>query len=231
VALPIPRFKPWQWAVLSLGGIAVLVGAYLLLRTVSPGEMVAWISELGPLPFFGSMVVLPAFGAPITPWYLLAGPAFGLEVAIPGCLIAITGNIAFTYVLARWILRPFAVRMVERAGHKVPEIRPEDRWLVTTLVRITPGPPFFMQSYLLGLAGVPFAIYMTVSVPVAALLGVPVVIFGESILEGEVAKIILGVILVVVAIVAVRLVRRILQRKEKARTAVGAGAADPAEGR
>ena len=208
---------------MSLGAIAVVIGAFLLLKLVSPRQAIEYISELGPVPFFASLAILPAFAAPITPWYLLAGPAFGLKVAIPGCIAAITVNIAVTYVAARWLMRPLIVRLMERTGYTVPVVRPEDRWQVTLLVRITPGPPFFIQSYLLGLAGVPFSIYLLVSVPVAALMGVGVIVFGESLLSGRSGQVVIGVSMIIVAVIAVRLVRRIVNRRAQARLAEAEG--------
>lgn len=217
MALRIPSLKPWQWAVLVLGAIVVVACGVIFLRVVSPKEAVAYITELGPIPFFVSMAVLPAFGAPVTPWYLLAGPAFGLEVAIIGCVSAISANIALTYLAARWVVRPLAVQIVERAGYKVPVVRRENRWLVTTLIRFTPGPPFFIQSYVLGLANVPFSVYMLVSVPAASILGIGAIVFGESLLSGKSGGILVGGMLIVVAIVAIRLFRKNLQRKAQAR--------------
>ncbi len=219
MAVRIPKFKPWQWALLVVGAIATLVGCGLLARAVDPRELIARIGALGALPFFAGLAVLPALGAPVLPFYLLAGATFGLAVAIPAAVVAISVNLALSYAAARWWLRPQVVRLVERFGHRVPEVRPEDHWNVTLLVRITPGPPFFIQSYLLGLAGIPFGIYMAVSAPVSIFLGVAMIVFGESLLSGNAMKIFFAVSLVIVAVVAIRLVRGIAGRRRAGGTA------------
>lgn len=226
--LRAPQLKPWQWAALVLAAVGAAVLGWWFLRQYPVGEWIAQgiesVKALGPVPFFAALAVLPAFGAPVAPFYLAGGAAFSLPVAIGGSLMGLTLNLAFSYVLARWLLHPVVERIVVRFGYKIPVVRPEDRIAVTLLVRITPGPPFFVQSYLLGLAGVPFGTYMLVSTPVCALMATAVIVFGDSLTTGSAGQIAFGVMLIVAALLIVRLARRMMQRRAAAAAAVVAAA-------
>lgn len=191
---------------------ATAAGGWYFLRDVSLDQVVEAIRELGPVPYFSALAVLPAVGAPVSPFYLGAG-VFGREVAIIGSLSAVAINIALTYVLARWLLHPVIERLMTRFGRKVPVVRREDRWMVTFLLRVTPGPPFFVQSYLLGLAGIPFWSYWLVSTAVAWTFALGVILVGDSLFSGRSGQLVLSVVLIAVVIVGVRLVRKMLRRR------------------
>jgi uncharacterized membrane protein YdjX (TVP38/TMEM64 family) len=111
-------------------------------------------------------------------------------------------------------MHPVIARLAHRFGWRIPQVRFEDRWAVTLLLRITPGPPFFAQSYLLALGRVPFGSYMLVSCLVSWAMGGGVVIFGDSLFKGSSGMVLFGLMLVVGMVIAVRLVRRrLLQRR------------------
>jgi uncharacterized membrane protein YdjX (TVP38/TMEM64 family) len=196
--------------------VFVKTGASDWLRQVEVTDLTDRIRALGPWVFFGALAVLPAFGFPVTPFYLVAGKSFGLPLALFGSFTAVAINLALSYGLARSVLHPAVVWLVERTGRTVPQVRPEDRWMLGLLMRVTPGPPFFVQSYALALGGLPFGVYMAVSVAVSWLLGGAVVVFGETLLSGNAGKLVIGICAVIAAVVIVRLVRRRLQAKAAA---------------
>ncbi len=234
--LRLPRWKISQWLALGAGVIVVLVGGYYVLRTTGAldalrrlpvREWVRQIAALGPVPFLLGLVILPAFGAPVSFFYVIAGAVFehrgGLGVALVGCFVAIAGNLAFTYALGRWLMHPVIERLVRRFGWKVPQVRHEDRFMVTLLLRIAVGPPFFAQSYLLALGRVPFGSYMLVSCPVAWALGGGMIVFGDSLATGSAGKLIFGIMLVVAVGIVVHMMRKRLQERRPAAVAEAAG--------
>ena len=155
------------------GGVLVLVAllaGVLVLRGVDLKALVvqgmALIGSAGPWVFFSAMAVLPAVGFPLLAFALPAGPAFGEQLGL-GCVLAAYGvaiaiNLALTYWLAGRALRPLVEWFVVRFGYQIPQLAKDEHVEVTLLVRITPGPPFFVQSYLLGLGKVAFPTYMVV---------------------------------------------------------------------
>ena len=96
----------------------------------------------------------------------------------------------------------------------MPRISAGNALTVSLLVRLTPGPPFFLQSYLLGLAEVPFRLYMMVSWLAVLPLALSVVVLGKAAREGNLVKIAVVFGVIVVAVVAVQLVRRKLAKRE-----------------
>ncbi len=187
--------RPGRATLIRLGlGLAVVVaGVAVLLRHTDLGAQadrcVAVFREAGPLAFFTAMALLPAAGFPLAPFTLVAGPVFGPVIGVGNVilctLLAVTVNVAISYWIASRALRPLVCRWVTWLGYTMPEVQPHAAWTVILLVRIVPGPPFFLQSYLLGLARVPFGVYMLVStvVPAAYLTGT--ILFSEALARGD----------------------------------------------
>jgi len=183
-------------AMLVKAGLALLVlglGVWLALRGTDLAapvtRCVEFFREAGPFAFFTAMALLPALGFPLAPFTLVAGPVFGPVIGLGNVilctLLAVTVNVAISYWVAARALRPLVTRAVGWCGYAMPEVRAQTAWMVVMLVRIVPGPPFFVQSYLLGLARVPFGVYMLVStvVPAAYLTGT--ILFGDALVRGD----------------------------------------------
>jgi len=210
---------------LKLGAVAILGGivVVLLLRGVDVrgfiASLMAATREMGPWAFFGGMALLPAVGFPVMAFALTAGPAFAPQLGLPGVLLASAGaiivNILLTYWLARYAFRPVLKRWLSRLGYSIPVVEKEDQMELTILVRITPGPPFFVQSYLLGLAQIPFRTYILPSFifPMVNISGV--VIFGDALAQGKLKWALLGLSLVVAAGLAVQVLRRHYAKRKK----------------
>jgi len=212
VSFKIPKLKVWQWVVLALAGLAAAWLGWIVLKHIDWTALLAELQKR-PVLFFIAFALLPAVGAPMSAFYLGAGAAFPLEIAIPGAMLAMSVNIAISYVLGRWALHPVVDRIARRLGYTVPHVRREDVWVLTLLVRITPGPPFFMQHYLLALGRVPFDVYLIVSIPVCGLMGTAAVCAGSGVTSGSIVQLVAGIFFFVAIVVGVRFARRALQRR------------------
>src|SRR6202142_1735440 len=201
---------------LSLGVAALAVVAVLVLRGGNYEDLappaLAYIRGAGPWAFFSVTAVAPAFGAPLSAFSLTAGEAFGRQMTMPGVIAgilgAIAGNLAFTYWLFRYALRPILSRVTERYGYTIPRVTPGNALSITLVLRLTPGPPFFMQSYILGLAEVPFRLYMVVSFLCTIPWAVAFVVLGKGIFNGNFQMVLYGVGVIVVASVCVHWIRK-----------------------
>lgn len=208
---------------LAVLGVLVVIAGVLVLHGVNLRVWVlrgmAIIRQAGPWAFFSAMAILPAFGAPLMAFALTAGPAFSGRLGIPGVLvayaIAIGVNIALTYWLARFAVRPWVERLVERMGYQIPQFDEEEQFEVTLLLRVTPGPPFFVQSYLLGLGNVAFFTYLWISWAIAMIYAVGFVVFGDAIIHGKGGMAVSGVSLVIAVLLVTHLVRKHLGRRRK----------------
>ncbi len=173
---------------------------------------IAVLRDAGPWVFFTAFAVLPALGFPISVFYLTAGSAFTEKMGV-GAVIAASGaallvNLTLTYWLARYTLRPWLEEMISRTKYKIPVVAAADHAEITLLLRITPGPPYFVQSYLLGLAGVAFRTYLWISWIISIAYATGFIIFGDAILHGKAKVAFLGFSVLVAVALAVHLLRR-----------------------
>jgi len=190
---PTPAQKKALFIKLAVVALVLLVGAILVVRgldlRVLLSDSLKLVREVGPEAFFTAMGVLPAVGFPLSAFWLSAAPVFaaqlGLPLVIALCGASLAANLAITYWLARYAFRPPLVWLVQRLGYKLPTVAAADQISVTMLVRVTPGPPFCVQGYLLGLAEIPFRTYMLVSWPIAMAFGVVFIYFGDSLAQGK----------------------------------------------
>ena len=222
---------------LKLGALLLVLGivAVLVLRGMDVKGLItrvmALIGDMGPLAFFTAMAVLPAVGFPLMAFCLTAGPAFGAQLGLGGILLGAAGavlvNILLTYWLARVALRPLLELVMGRLGYKIPVVEESAQFEVTMLVRLTPGPPFFVQSYLLGLAKIPFRIYFLPSllIPMVNITGV--VIFGDALAHGKGRWALLGLSLVGAGALGVHLMRKHFAKRKAAAAVADTGVVPP----
>lgn len=175
-------------------------------------EGIGLLRAAGPLAFFTGMAVLPALGCPMLAFYLTAGSAFSAQLGLGGVIalswLAAAVNMALTHWLAGQALRPWLEKLISRTRFKIPDLPAGEHAELTLLLRITPGPPFFVQSYLLGLAGVRFTTYLWVSCAVVFPFAAGFVTFGDAILHGKARLAVLGLS----ALAAVALIVHFLRR-------------------
>jgi len=203
------------------GAIGVVAGV-LVLRGLDVRYWLNWgialVREAGPWAFFAGMAVMPACGFPLSPFTLTAGsvfaPTLGWPVVLGATWLAIAVNVSITYVAARWLARPWLEKLVLKLGYQWPMVHAENYWNITILARVTPGPPFFVQSAMLGLAQIPFRIYLIGSASIGSVYATIFVVFGEALLSGKGKMIILGASAMVALTLAAHLLRRHLAKKK-----------------
>ncbi|MFA5265653.1 MAG: VTT domain-containing protein [Opitutaceae bacterium] len=179
---------------IAAGGIALAVLSILIAILCNAGfhvrETVGCLRNAGPWAFFAAMALLPAIGFPLAVFMFAAGPAFAESLGLGQVLLlasaAIATNVALAYWLARYALRPFVIRLLAYLGYPIPALSTRHHLSVAFLVRVTPGPPFFLQNCLLGLAGIPFLTYMFASWSVASAYAAAAIIGGDALMRGDV---------------------------------------------
>jgi uncharacterized membrane protein YdjX (TVP38/TMEM64 family) len=212
---PAPKKK---LPLVPLGILAVLaiVVAVLVLRGLDYRVLIQRglevIRSTGPATFLIATAFLPAFGAPLSVFTLTAGELFAPQMTMLGVIaammLAIAFNLAFTYYLARYALRPILSKVVKRYGYSIPSVTPENALSISLTLRLTPGPPFALQSYILGLAEVPFRLYMVVSWLCILPWAVGAIVVGKGVFNGNFLLISYGVGVIAVATFVVNIVRK-----------------------
>lgn len=216
---PVSQSSRQHWSGPRLAFAAVLIAlvAGLLVAAHRFGlksaveAVILSLRETGPLAFFLAMALLPAVGFPMLAFVLAAGPVFG-PVLGPGWVIAwslaaVVINLLLSYWLAARALRPLVSRLLAWYGFPLRDPAAPGAWQTTLLVRLTPGPPFWAQSYLLGLLRVPLFPYLAVSTGVMAGGIFALVYGGEAITAGNGRLAFVAIAVGVAAIAALHLLR------------------------
>jgi uncharacterized membrane protein YdjX (TVP38/TMEM64 family) len=176
--------RRWPWiagfavALLTLGAAAWFAW--------DSGAIRAWKESASPLAFFAAMAVLPALGAPLTPFYVIAGATFGLGPGLLGSALALVLNFSLCYFAARRLMRERLLALLRRFDYELPNFAQHQGALrFTVLVKLTPGIPAFLKNYLLGISGVTFGVFLGVSLLAAGLYAVPLMALGQSLFRHE----------------------------------------------
>lgn len=202
-----------RWLVV---GITVFVGLVFILRDMPEHEFLdrtmAAISNAGPWVYFSMMALLPAFGVPMLGFLLPAGAIFGQQLGIGTVIIlsltAVSVNLIFTYYLARYAMHGIIQTLLKKVGHKLPIMDRDDSTHLTVVLRVTPGIPFFVQNYLLGIARVPFVPYLLVSCFFSWTYAVAYVLFGDALLHGKAKVAVMAISMFIAALAATHIARR-----------------------
>ncbi len=221
----VPANRRLKLAILAFIGVVGLVALWAIWRVYGNDlkplflQALERVRALGPVAFFGLMTILPAAGCPMSVFTLTAGPLFGPVLGMPVVLllvwISIALNLSLSYWLARYAMRPWLTRICGWLGYKLPEIQSDDLRGVVILVRVTPGPPYALQNYMLGLAGIPFSAYFLTSWVITSLYSCAFVIFGDAIMQGRGRMALMAFMLFTALTVAVQLLRRHYQKRPK----------------
>jgi len=164
------------------------------------------------------MAVLPAVGAPQMAFSLTAGSLFGAQLGMGMVVLfaslAMFFNMALAYWMASRVLRPVLEALLGRLGYKIPQVAQGDETDLIVLLRVTPGIPFPVQNYLLGLARANFGRYLLLSIVLQGPLNAAFVVFGEALLHGRGKMVFYGLSAIVVLLVGTHLVRKHYSRKQ-----------------
>jgi len=226
-SLPLPPPRRWtkkhRWLAAGLVvGLAALVLLAVQLGAIGAiNSVVLSLRDAGPVAFFAAMALLPAVGFPMMAFTLAAGPVFGPTLGagwvIGWALLAVLANLLLSYWLASRALRPLVGRLLNRFEIRLPENLAGSAWQVTLITRLAPGPPYWVQSYLLGVIRVPLLPYLVVSLLVMGGYLVALVLGGKAVTEGNgrlgfAAVAVLAVFITVLQVLRKRTARRTAAR-------------------
>jgi len=168
------------------------------------------------LAFYIMLAILPAIGAPVSPFVFAAPVLHGMVVAVIGTAIAYTVSLSLGYWLANSLARPAIAKLLGWMGHEAPTFS-KKHYQTTLLVRFTPGLPYFIQNFILGIGGIPFWKYMLVSWPACFLIALAFMFMGETVAEGNIAFIMLALfLLLVVGVLSRKIYTKLKARQTKA---------------
>lgn len=171
-------------------------------------SILVWLTSIPLIVYILAFAILPAFGFPLSPFYLTVGVVVGhLGLGILTAWGCVAANIALAYWLTVGVAHPLIEWIVARRGISIPKINPRNQRKLTILVRLSPL-PFGLQNFSLALGGVSFPLYMFWSVLIQIAMGTGVVYFGGSILQGNIGRALFGLFLIVATVMAISWWRR-----------------------
>jgi len=205
--------------ILGLAAAALITAVGLTAGVAEAANtVVLGLRDAGPVVFFTAMAVLPAVGFPLLAFTLAAGPVFapslGPVAVIGWSLAAIVVNLLLTYWLSQRALRPLANRLLTYFDYRMPQGNVASPWELTLIVRLMPGPPFWAQSYLLGLLRIPLLPYLAISTGVLAGFIIALVYGGNAIAEGRGRTALLAAAAVGIVAAFLQLMRKHLARRQ-----------------
>ena len=208
-----PAGRGGFWLRMAAGAI-LLAGAVYFMTLGRPWleRFLGFVRTLGPFWFYLVFAGLSSVGAPTSPFLVVAGASFDLASNVVGMLASYSVNLAATYYLGRGLFAEWPRRMM--AAARLPWRLPEEAsWRVIVLVRMTPGIPFVVQSFLLASMCPRFWPYYIFSAPCALFMAGLMLFLGTGLGAGRFKQIALAVVLIVVAAVALRYVGGRLARR------------------
>lgn len=159
--------------------------------------------------FFGALVVASWIPFPVTLFYLAAGILYGVPIALAWIAASLVVSNLVLHTVANRFLRPELERLVARRGYRTPSFdSPLDEALFITLIRLTPGIPYFLQNVVLTVARVELLRFVVLSVAIQMIYVTGFVVLGRSAFEGDLGFALGGVALLVALAVGMRFLSR-----------------------
>ena len=171
-------------------------------------EQLIELCQAHPVLLFLAIAILPGMGFPASPLLIAAGVAWG--GGLRACSLAISAsaiNMTWTYFLATGIGKPLLLRLFGKRLQKWEAPQGKNLYLITAALRLTPGIPFFLQNYALGIMGIPFRPYILMSIPLSGIYMIGFVVSGGAILSGNIAQALAGMGLILLVTLLLRFIR------------------------
>ena len=164
-----------------------------------------------------ALVVLPGFPVPSSALLVAAGVVWRERplLACLGCVLALLLNMSWTYWLAAGPVRRLMEKLLANSTRRLPDLPRSDHLRLILILRLTPGMPFFVQNYALGMLRPPFLLYLSVSFLCNAPIVCGLVLSGAGLASGRVLPLLAGLAVIALAIVLTFSVRRWLARRRE----------------
>ena len=112
------------------------------------------------------MAILPMFGFPILPVYLVAGVRFGALNGGVVVAVATAVHLVGSYFIARSFLRGPLERFLQRWHAHLPEVPDDEAAAVALIVALVPGIPYVIRNYLVAMTGIRLRVYFWICLPI-----------------------------------------------------------------
>jgi uncharacterized membrane protein YdjX (TVP38/TMEM64 family) len=167
--------------------------------------------------FFSFLAVALLLPIPASVLYVAAGPIFGVVPSLVWIAPALAVNALLVHAIGTTAVRPRMIAWIDRRGLRIPTLDdPSDQLLFATVVRVTPGIPYFVQSWTIVLAGIRRDVFVVISVGIQMVYATGFVLLGRSAFEGRTGLAVTALAFLLVAGLVARHVHRRLRDRAPA---------------
>lgn len=205
--------RRWKLLQLTAVGVVFAVGFWQFAAVGFDWRAALDSTSIGT--FFVAMATLPVFGFPISACYIYAGMAFEPLEAVLACWGALAINMSASYALTHSVFKKPIQAFLEKRTWTIPEMSEYSQFRFTFLVRTVPGPPFFFQNLILGVAGIPFWSYLWVSLLTQGGIALGVVVCSRYLSEDPWSQGGITVMAILAALLVAKSVRAIRAKRRK----------------
>jgi uncharacterized membrane protein YdjX (TVP38/TMEM64 family) len=187
--------------VLSIAALAIVL--YIAWSLWDHEATTEWLRKAPPLPFFTAMALAPLVGVPVTPFFIMAGAAFGALLAALGSLVALGVNLGISYVIAQ-TMRPTLAAAFKHMGYELPDFSAKQKkgaLRFALAVKFAPGVPAAVKNYTLALADIGSSLYFGLSMLVTGVYGLCIVLLGDSLFDHDGGRVAVTAVVIVVLLV------------------------------
>jgi len=170
---------------IMLLAIAALIIALLNIYDISAmmDNLRQYLSYTPTFVFIALTLVLPLSGIPLTYIMILAGIKFGALFGVLLLALILPFQLVLMYYLGRYPARNGVNWLFRNTKFTLPTLPQKHHHLYAIAVVIFPGISYALKQYGLAITGIPFRIYMAVSLPLTFLLVMPFVVLGGAAME------------------------------------------------
>lgn len=176
----------------------------------------AWdVLRAAPAPVYFGVLALALVGpVPISLFYVSAGPIYGIGPALAWIAPTLALNALLVHAIGTTAVRPRLTGWIEGRGLRVPRLEdPSDQLLFAAIMRVTPGIPYFLQSWAIVLAGIERRMFVVLSVTVQMVYATGFVVLGRGAFEGRLGLSVAAIAFLLVAGLAARRLHRRLRAR------------------
>ena len=177
--------RRWPWLQLATAAGFILLAGFFFLPKADIAGMVDALRVSGPWVFYLAFALLTLMGLPATPFFLVGGATFPLWQNLLGTTLGMTLHFTLAYLISSRWLRKTIRRVLENRGIAPPKVDPGNEWKVACMIKFAPGVPMFLKSYIMGVAGIPWKVFMVVSMPATWIYALAFLTLGKSAMEGS----------------------------------------------
>ena len=188
---------PWLQIVTAIGFI--LLAVFFFLPRVDIEALVEALRVSGPWVFYLAFALLTLLGLPSTPFFIVGGATFPLWQNLVGTTAGMLLHLALAYLISSRWLRQTIRRVLEKRGITPPSVEKGNEWKVALMIKFAPGVPMFLKSYIMGVAGIPWKVFLGVSMPATWIYALALLTLGKSAMEGSIGWFLGGLALLVFA--------------------------------